>query len=154
MKSILWTGAILLWAAAVSGCSALTSASEFANHPPPHGLLVAPPVIAKTEPATRVIVYRDGTFVGSANNRWLSLNKQLIASLMPLQRVEFDVSPGRYEVGSHCFAWGQWKEQLVTFEARAGTTVRYLLSNCAKVSEMTESEARLWNQSQLVKVGP
>jgi hypothetical protein len=59
-----------------------------------------------------------------------------------------------YEVGSYCFAWGKWKEQLVTFEARAGSTVRYLLGNCAEVSEMTESEARLWNQNQLVKVGP
>lgn len=145
---------MLSFAAALSGCSAFTSTSEFANHPPPAGLLVAPPAIPQSEPAVAVTVYRDGTFAGSANNRWLSLDKHLIASLMPLERVEFNVPPGRHELGAHCFAWGQWKEQLVSFEARAGVPVRYLLSKCAEVSEVPESAAKLWATNRLVKVGP
>jgi len=144
---------IVLWLG-LSGCSALTSTSEFANQPPPKGLLVAPPAIAQSEPSVKVVVYRDGTFAGSANNRWLSLDKHLIASLMPMQRVEFSITPGRHELGAHCFAWGEWKEALVTIDARAGETVRYLLSKCAEVSVVPETAAALWSGTRLVKVGP
>lgn len=153
MRSSLYGGFIVLWVG-LSGCSALTSSSEFANHPPPKGLLVAPPAIPPSEPSVKVVVYRDSTFAGSANNRWLSLDKHLIASLMPMQRVEFSVPPGRYELGAHCFAWGEWKEALVTIDARPGVIARYLLSKCAEVSEVPESAAGLWRGTRLVKVGP
>ena len=149
-----WLAISLILAAALSGCSALTSTSEFANHPPPKGLLVVPPVIPEAEPSVAVVVYRDGTFAGSANNRWLSLDKRLIASLMPLERVEFSVTPGSHELGVHCFAWGQWKEQIVAFDARVGVPIRYLMSKCAEMSQVPESAAGLWAANRLVKVGP
>lgn len=153
MRNLLVCGAAIVWAS-LSGCSALTSASDFANHPPPRGLLVAPPAIPRGESVAKVVVYRDGTFAGSANHRWLSFDKHLIATLLPLQRVEFEVIPGRHELGAHCFAWGEWKEQLITVDARAGTTVRYLLSKCSEIAELSESGAALWSGNKLVKVGP
>jgi hypothetical protein len=66
--------AVALAVFAVSGCSVLGTPSDFANQPPPHGLLVAPPTIPAGDPSAKVIVYRDETFAGSANHRWLSFD--------------------------------------------------------------------------------
>jgi hypothetical protein len=128
-------------------------------NPPPPGILVAPPVIAASEPFATVYAFRDGSFHGSANHRWISLNKDVVATLKIRQRVELRLPLGRHEVGVHCFAWGKWREQTKVIEAKAGQSYFFLLSaslsESVQIDELPSGQSEVWLQrTKLAAVGP
>jgi hypothetical protein len=128
-------------------------------NPPPPGILVAPPVIAASEPFATVYVFRDGSFTGSANHRWISLNKDVVATLRIRERVELRLPLGRHEVSVHCFAWGKWREQTKVIEANASQSYFFLLSaslsESVQMDELPSGQSEAWLQkTKLAAVGP
>ena len=67
-------------------------------NPPPPGILVAPPTIPASQPFASAYVFRDGSFVGAGNHRWISLNKEIVATLLTHERIELRLQPGRHEI--------------------------------------------------------
>jgi hypothetical protein len=128
-------------------------------NPPPPGILVTPPAIPASEPFARAYIFRDDSFTGSANHRWVSLNKEVVATLLTKERIELLLRPGRHEITVHCFAWGKWREQSRTIEATADQSYFLLLSaslsESVRVDELSAEQAEAWAQkTEKVAVGP
>jgi hypothetical protein len=128
-------------------------------NPPPPGILVAPPVIAASEPFATVYVFRDASFTGAATQNWISLNKDLVASLGIRERIELRLPLGRHEVGVHCFAWGKWREQTKVIEATANQSYFFLLSaslsESLQMDELSSAQSHAWlRKTKLETLGP
>jgi hypothetical protein len=139
--------------------SLLVGCATVPFNPPPPGILVAPPVIAASEPFATVYVFRDASFTGAANHRWISLNKDVVATLRIKERVELRLPLGRHEVGVHCFAWGKWREQTKVIEATANQSYFFLLSasvsESVQMDELPSGQSEAWLQkTKLAAVGP
>jgi hypothetical protein len=139
---------------AVTGC---TNPPPY--NPAPPGVLVKPPAVPAGTSAGRVMVFRDGSFTGSLNYRWVTLNKSVVANLLPLQRTEFDLQPGSYQLGVHCYAYGKWKEKVIGVVVRSGETQSFLLSakltRCAVMDPLADSEVAHWrDRTKFIEPGP
>jgi hypothetical protein len=105
------------------------------------------------------VVFRDGSFVGYLNYRWVTLDKRVVANLLPSQRTEFDLPPGSYELGVHCYAWGKWREKIIGVVVRSGETQSFLLSakatQCAVMDPLVHSAIESWRErTKLIEPGP
>lgn len=128
-------------------------------NPPPPGILVAPPAIQPSEPFATLYVFRDGSFAGAVNHRWVSLNSEVVGTLMTNERIELRLRPGHHEIAVHCFAWGKWREQSKTIEATADQSYFFLLSaslsESVRMDELSAGQAEEWIQkTKRVAVGP
>lgn len=144
--------ALGILAVSLTGCAPLGRPEG-----PPDHLINAPHLSPRAgEPSATLTLYRDGSFTGSFNYRWIALDGQVVASLKPLQRVELRVAPGSHEVAVYCYAWLAWRETKLLIAVVNGQSVAYLLTpeipNCAKAKDMTPIEAAEW-QTTTTAVG-
>lgn len=149
--------AVLIGASSCSQFAASIRADLYSA--PPRGIMTDPPAVPAGAPSATVIVYRDNAFAGAAIDSWLGFDKKVIASLQPLQRVEFHVSPGRHEVAMHCFSFGKWYFEAVPIDAVAGKSYYVLMSSklkeCAQLNSIGDDAAAQWTRrTQLVATGP
>jgi hypothetical protein len=92
-------------------------------------------------------------------DRWITLDKGIIAVLAPLQRIEFQVTPGRHEVSMQCFAAGSWRQAVVALDAVAGESYYLLIApgagNCAALASIEKPAGDEWiRRTSKVRVGP
>lgn len=124
----------------------------------PDDLIYAPASPRPGDPSATVTIYRDGSFTGTLNYRWIALDGQVVARLEPLQRVELLVAPGNHEVVVYCYAWWAWRKTKLLVAPGNGQSIAYLLTpeipDCAMAKEMTPTEAAEWQaRTMAVAVG-
>jgi hypothetical protein len=143
----------------LSGCAGLNGPPQLIYQRPPPALFIAPTQISEREPSATIVVFRDATVANSTRDRWISLNKQVVALMGPLQRIQFQVPPGRQSVAMHCFAGSSWRERAISLEATAGATYYLLIEptslQCDALESISAESAAGWTRrTQQIKVGP
>ena len=103
------------------------------------------------EPHAIVVVYRDSSFTGAANYRWVGLDGSVIAGLLTAQRTQFAVSPGHHTVTVKSYCWWQWRDDAVRFEAVDGAFHYFLLTpsipECAGIVPIPGIQAVEWHRN-------
>ena len=81
-----------------TACSGRRCAQLFRPGGLPDDLIVVPDEPAAGAPAAKATIYRDGSFTGTLNYRWVGIDGAIVGRLAPLQRVDLSVTPGDHDI--------------------------------------------------------
>ena len=108
------------------------------------------PVTALPEGETvkeNVTILRNYNYVAAAIHYWPTVDGVDVAGLLVQEHISFRLSPGRHQLGVHCFGgwWPRWLHDQIEVDIQEGLPRFFLLSpygiSCAEIEEIQESEA-------------